>query len=47
MTLVSLELALERADILLILVDHKPFKALSRNQLEGFVVIDTKGILGA
>lgn len=42
--LVSLKDALDRADIVLILVDHKPFKALTPSQLIEKVVIDTRGI---
>lgn len=42
--LVSMKDAVERADIVLILVDHKPFKALTSSQLIEKVVIDTRGI---
>ena len=45
--LVSLEAALTRADIILILVDHRSFKQLSRKQLLDKIVIDTKGILNS
>ncbi|NCX94656.1 MAG: UDP-N-acetyl-D-mannosamine dehydrogenase, partial [Gammaproteobacteria bacterium] len=43
--LVSLKEALERADIILILVDHHDFKSLSQSELQQKVVIDTKGLL--
>lgn len=36
--------ALEVADILLLLVDHKVFRAIERSQLPGKLVIDTRGI---
>lgn len=42
--LVSLKEAIERADIVLILVDHKPFKTLKSSHLIEKVVIDTRGI---
>mgnify|MGYP002143962445 CR=1 FL=1 len=32
-----------RADIVLLLVDHKEFKALDRARLEGKQVVDTRG----
>lgn len=41
--LVGLDEALERADIVLLLVDHKEFKELDRSRLEGKTVIDTRG----
>lgn len=37
--------AIKIADIVLILVDHKPFKQLSAAQLSDKVVIDTRGII--
>lgn len=37
--------AIEQADIILILVDHKPFLQLSAAQLSDKVVIDTRGII--
>ncbi len=43
--LVDLETAILRADILVILVDHQPFKILEKQQVRGKVVIDTKGII--
>jgi UDP-N-acetyl-D-mannosaminuronic acid dehydrogenase len=42
--LVGLEEALEKADILLLLVDHNAFKALPAARLKGKRVIDTRGI---
>lgn len=44
--LYSLEEVLAEADILLILVDHKPFKRLKASQLTEKIVIDTRGIIG-
>ena len=43
--LVSLERAVADADILAILVDHTPFRALKQMDLGGKVVIDTRGML--
>ena len=45
LTLVSLDTAIERADIIVILVDHAAFKALDKNMLLDKCVVDTKGIL--
>ena len=42
--LVSLTAALERANVLLVLVDHKAFKALSINDVNTKVVVDTRGL---
>tara|TARA_R110002153_G_scaffold46985_6_gene132819 strand:- start:5319 stop:6566 length:1248 start_codon:yes stop_codon:yes gene_type:complete len=42
--LVSLTEALERANVLLVLVDHKPFKALTINDVNTKVVVDTRGL---
>jgi UDP-N-acetyl-D-mannosaminuronic acid dehydrogenase len=42
--LAELEDAVERADILLVMVDHDPFKAFDREKLQEKVVIDTKGL---
>ncbi|SJM53328.1 UDP-N-acetyl-D-mannosamine dehydrogenase [Agrococcus casei] len=36
--------AIEAADIVLMLVDHAPFKEIQREQLDDKVVIDTKGV---
>jgi UDP-N-acetyl-D-mannosaminuronic acid dehydrogenase len=44
--LVSLPEALEKANILLILVDHKQFKSLSLVDVARKIVIDTRGIFG-
>ncbi len=41
----SLADSIERADIVLLLVDHKPFKQLSAAQLSDKIVIDTRGII--
>lgn len=41
--LVDAETAINRADIVVLLVDHKPFKQLSRRILDQRVVIDTRG----
>ena len=38
--------AIEKANILLILVDHKQFKALSLAEVARKIVIDTRGIFG-
>lgn len=43
--LVSLDVALSRADIILLLVDHKPFCKLKAADLKEKVVIDTRGII--
>lgn len=42
--LVGLEEGIERADIVLLLVDHDPFKTIDREQLNEKIVIDTKGL---
>jgi len=42
--LVSLEDALKRAEIILLLVDHKPFKEFDYQLLSGKQIIDTRGI---
>ncbi len=41
--LADLDTALEAADVVLLLVDHKEFKALDRARLEGKQVVDTRG----
>lgn len=43
-TLVSVDEALKRADIIVLLVDHKPFKKIPKRVLNERVVIDTRGI---
>lgn len=43
-SLQDLEMALSAADLVLLLVDHKEFKALDRARLEGKIVIDTRGV---
>ncbi|QDQ19969.1 UDP-N-acetyl-D-mannosamine dehydrogenase [Corynebacterium glutamicum] len=42
--LVSTEDAIEEADIVVVLVDHKEFKDVSATQLKGKKIIDTKGL---
>ncbi len=42
--LVSLEDGIERADIVLLLVDHDPFKLIDRDLLHEKIVVDTKGL---
>jgi len=42
--LCSVDEAIERADILLLLVDHKPFKDIPAQSLQGLQVVDTRGI---
>jgi UDP-N-acetyl-D-mannosaminuronic acid dehydrogenase len=43
-SLVDLETALERADILTLLVDHKEFKRLPASRIAEKSVVDTRGI---
>lgn len=40
----GLDAALARADILVLLVDHKPFKSIDRARFQGKSVVDTRGI---
>ncbi|ORT71896.1 UDP-N-acetyl-D-mannosamine dehydrogenase [Pseudomonas mosselii] len=42
--LCSMGQAVEQADILLLLVDHKPFKEMPMQPLQGLQVVDTRGI---
>lgn len=42
--LAELDDAVERADIVLLMVDHDPFKTFDREKLQEKVVIDTKGL---
>ena len=42
--LTSAEDALKQADIVLLLVDHRPFKQLDRALLRDKIVIDTRGV---
>ncbi|MDC9511375.1 UDP-N-acetyl-D-mannosamine dehydrogenase [Pseudoalteromonas sp. Angola-4] len=44
-SLVSLESALEQANVVVVLVDHKQFKAADKTEFASKVVIDTRGIL--
>ena len=41
--MVGLDEALERADVVVLLVDHREFKELDRARLSGKRVIDTRG----
>lgn len=43
--LVSMEEAIDRADIVVVLVDHRPFRKLKSMDLKEKVVIDTRGML--
>ena len=36
--------AIEQADVVLLLVDHKEFKLMDKCVLEGKIIIDTRGI---
>ncbi len=42
--LVSLPEALAKADVLVLLVDHAPFKALEQSSLAGKIIVDARGI---
>ncbi|HSB95422.1 MAG TPA: UDP-N-acetyl-D-mannosamine dehydrogenase [Spongiibacteraceae bacterium] len=43
--LASLQHVIDEADIILLLVDHKPFKRITASDLKEKVVIDTRGII--
>ena len=43
--LVPLSNAVAEADIILLLVDHKEFKALNPQRLQDKIIIDTRGVL--
>ncbi len=43
-TLVDSDTALQQADILVMLVDHRPFKTIDPPQLSGRRIVDTRGI---
>ena len=43
--LCSFDEAIDKADIILVLVDHQPFKSLSATKLSEKIVIDTRGII--
>ncbi|CSB05180.1 UDP-N-acetyl-D-mannosamine dehydrogenase [Vibrio cholerae] len=43
--MVSLERALELANIVVVLVDHKEFKAADKTEFAKKVVIDTRGVV--
>ncbi len=45
LTLASLDDAIAFADIVVLLVDHKEFRALSPHQLQDKIIIDTRGVL--
>jgi UDP-N-acetyl-D-mannosaminuronic acid dehydrogenase len=36
--------AIDRADIVLVLVDHDPYRAVNRSQMAGKVLYDTRGL---
>lgn len=42
--LVEMDAALDQSGIVVLLVDHQPFKAIDRARLQGKVVIDTRGV---
>lgn len=42
--LVEAEKAIERANVCVMLVDHKPFKQIDVDNLEGKILIDTRGV---
>ncbi|MFJ4116957.1 UDP-N-acetyl-D-mannosamine dehydrogenase [Pseudomonas psychrophila] len=42
--LLSIKNALETSDILVLLVDHKEFKELSKNDIKKQIIVDTRGI---
>ncbi|HET8816601.1 MAG TPA: UDP-N-acetyl-D-mannosamine dehydrogenase [Pseudidiomarina sp.] len=43
--LTDLDTALARAQVIVLLVDHEPFKAITRAQLEGKQWVDTRGLI--
>lgn len=43
-TLLSLQEALEKANVLVVLVDHKPFKSLTIDEVNTKLVVDTRGL---
>jgi UDP-N-acetyl-D-mannosaminuronic acid dehydrogenase len=42
--LTTIEYALKEANVLVVLVDHKPFKMITRNDINTKVVVDTRGL---
>ena len=42
--LAALELAVARADVVVLLVNHREFAAVDRRKLDGKAVVDTRGI---
>jgi UDP-N-acetyl-D-mannosaminuronic acid dehydrogenase len=45
LALCTLQEVLDGADIILLLVDHKPFRKITASDLKEKVVIDTRGII--
>lgn len=43
-SLVSLDCALEMADVLVLLVDHQDFRSIARSQIQQKWIVDTKGV---
>ena len=43
--LTSLEIAINEANLILILVNHKQFYSIPQKMLDGKVIIDTRGVL--
>lgn len=43
-TLTDSDTALQQADILVMLVDHQPFKGIDKQQLAGRRIVDTRGL---
>ena len=44
-TIVSANMPIAAADIILLLVDHRPFRALKAADLKEKVLIDTRGVV--
>jgi UDP-N-acetyl-D-mannosaminuronate dehydrogenase len=45
--LVDIQVALQRADILVLLVDHKEFKCIKRDRIGSLKIVDTRGVWSA
>ncbi|MCO7516731.1 UDP-N-acetyl-D-mannosamine dehydrogenase [Pseudomonas guariconensis] len=45
--LVDIQTALQQADILILLVDHKQFKNIKRDRIDALKVVDTRGVWSA
>jgi UDP-N-acetyl-D-mannosaminuronic acid dehydrogenase len=43
---VSIDQAIDQADIILLLVDHKQFKGLKTGELNEKILVDTRGVVG-